>query len=149
MVKAIAEVRYLNKARQGLKPFCVGECWDSDRTINDWLSAVNTFMDNPVSAFDFPLHYRLKQLCDNYGFSLTDLAQSGVMNVEEPAHAGTFVDNHDTTRDPSNAIINDKMLPYAFILTHEGYPGVCGLDYVDYVIARAGTAKGACSRVRL
>ena len=141
MVKAIAEVRYLNEAKQGLKPFCVGECWDSDRTINDWLSAVNTFMDNQVSAFDFPLHYRLKQLCDNYGFSMTDLAQGGVMNVEEPTHAVTFVDNHDTTRDPSNAIINDKMLAYAFILTHEGYPCVFWLDYFNYGLARVGNGQ--------
>jgi alpha-amylase len=149
MVKAIAEVRYLNKARQGFKPFCVGECWDSDRTINDWLSAVNTFMDNPVSAFDSPLHYRLKQLCDNYGFSLTDLAQGGVMNVEEPARAVTFVDNHDTTRDPSNAIINDKMLAYAFILTHEGYPCVFWLDYFNFGMARVGTANGIAALVNV
>jgi len=141
MVKAIAEVRYLNKAQQGFKPFCVGECWDIDPTISDWLSEVNTFMDNPVSAFDFPLHYRLKRLCDSYGFSLTDLAQGGVMNVEQPAHAVTFVDNHDTTRDPSNAIINDKMLAYAFILTHEGYPCVFWRDYFNYGLARAGTAN--------
>jgi len=149
MVKAIAEVRYLNKDQKGFKPFCVGECWDSDRTINDWLSAVNTFMDNPVSAFDFPLHYRLKQLCDNYGFSLTGLAQGGVMNVEDPAHAVTFVDNHDTTRDPSNAIINDKMLAYAFILTHEGYPCVFWLDYFNYGLARVGTANGIAALVNV
>ena len=33
MVKAIAELRYLNKARQGFKPFCVGECWDSHGSV--------------------------------------------------------------------------------------------------------------------
>jgi hypothetical protein len=35
MVKAIAEVRYLNKSQIGFKPFCVGECWDSERIIDD------------------------------------------------------------------------------------------------------------------
>jgi alpha-amylase len=149
MVKAIAEVRYLNKAKQGFKPFCVGECWDSDRTINDWLSAVNTFMDNPVSAFDFPLHYRLKGLCDTYGFSLTNLAQSGVIAIEEPSNAVTFVDNHDTARDPSNAIINDKMMAYAFILTHEGYPCVFWLDYFNYGLGRVGTANGIAALVNV
>src|ERR1017187_9121661 len=60
MVKAIAELRYLNKSEQGFYPFCVGECWDGERTIDDWLGTINSFMDNPVSAFDLPLHYRLR-----------------------------------------------------------------------------------------
>jgi len=149
MVKAIAEIRYLNKAGEGFKPFCVGECWDSDRTIDDWLSAANSFMDNPVSAFDFPLHYRLKQLCDGYGYSLSGLAQGGVINAETPASAVTFVDNHDTTRDPQNAILNDKMLAYAFILTHEGYPCVFWLDYFNYGLARAGTPNGIAALVAI
>ena len=141
MVKAIAEVRYLNKAEQGFKPFCVGECWDADSTIGDWLAAVNTFMDNPVSAFDFPLRYRLKDLCDTYGFNTATLAQGGVVMSDEPANAVTFVDNHDTTQDGANAVINDKMLAYAFILTHEGYPALW-LDYFNYDLARAGTQNG-------
>ena len=69
MVKSIAELRYLNKAENGFYPFCLGECSDNARTIDDWLTTVNTFMDNPVSAFDFALHYRLKGLCDTYGFT--------------------------------------------------------------------------------
>lgn len=34
MVKVIAELRYLNKAETGFYPFCVGECWDGERTID-------------------------------------------------------------------------------------------------------------------
>lgn len=147
MVKAMAEVRYLNKSDQGFKPFCVGECWDNERTIDDWLSSVNTFMDNPISAFDFPLHYRLKNLCDSFGFSLTNLAQGGVVNTDDPAHAVTFVDNHDTIRDPGNAINNEKMLAYAFILTHEGYPSVFWQDYFNFGLARTGTPNGIAALV--
>ncbi len=142
MVKAIAELRYLNKAEQGFKPFCVGECWDGERTIDDWLTSVNAFIDNPISAFDFPLHYRLKGLCDTYGFSLTTLAQPGTVVQDTPEDAMTFVDNHDTIRDPGNAVINEKMLAYGFILTHEGYPSVFWLDYYNYGLARTGTANG-------
>ena len=149
MVKAIAEVRYLNKAQQGFKPFCVGECWDSDRTIDDWLSAVNTFMDNPVSAFDFPLRYRLKDLCDTYGFNLSTLGQGGVLIDDQPTCAVTFVDNHDTAQVGSNAVINDKMLAYAFILTHEGYPCVFWLDYFNYGLARTGTQNGIDALVQV
>lgn len=149
MVKAIAELRYMNKAGQGFKPFCVGECWDSDVNITDWLAAVNSFMDNPVSAFDFPLHYRLKALCDSPGFSLTNLAQGGVVNTDTPANAVTFVDNHDTIRDPANAIINDKMLAYAFILTHEGYPCIFWQDYFNFGLGRPGTPHGIAALVHI
>ncbi len=55
----------------------MGECWDDERTVDDWLGEVNSYTDNPVSAFDFPLHYRLKDLCDSYGFSLQTLADAG------------------------------------------------------------------------
>jgi alpha-amylase len=146
-VKAIAEVRYLNRAQDGIQPFCVGECWDNDRTIDDWLVAVNAFSDNPVSAFDFPLRYRLKDLCDTPGFSLRTLAQPGVITKDYPGRAVTFVDNHDTTQDGSHAVIHDKMLAYSFILTHEGYPSVFWLDYFNYGLARAGTANGIAALV--
>jgi alpha-amylase len=149
MVKAIAEVRYLNKAQQGFKPFCVGECWDSDRTIIDWLTAVNTFMDNPVSAFDFPMRYRLKDLCDTFGFDVSTLAQAGVLAKDDPSNCVTFVDNHDTTQDGSNAVIHDKMLAYAVILTHEGYPSVFWLDYFNYGLARTGTKNGIDALVQV
>jgi hypothetical protein len=49
------------------KPFAVGECWDSERTIADWLDEPNPWSDNPVGAFDFPLRWRLRDFCDSYG----------------------------------------------------------------------------------
>ncbi len=147
MVKAIAELRYLNKAAQGFYPFVVGECWDNARTIDDWLTAINTFMDNPVSAFDFPLHYRLKELCDTYGFSLTTLAQPGTVNQDYPLRAVTFVDNHDTIRDDGNAILHDKLMAYSFILTHEGYPSVFWMDWYNSGLAMAGSPNGIAALV--
>jgi alpha-amylase len=145
LVKGIAEYRY-NRNGALLRPFCVGECWDSDRTIGDWLNAVNTFMDNPVCAFDFPLHYQLKGMCDSYGFDLRGLT-SGTLLSENPDRAVTFVDNHDTARDPGNAIIHDKLLAYAVILTHQGYPCVFWQDYFNFGLARANTNNGITALV--
>jgi alpha-amylase len=147
MVKAIAELRYLNKSAQGFYPFCVGECWDGERTIDDWLTTINSFMDNPVSAFDFPLHYRLKDLCDTYGFSLRTLASPGTVVQDSPSQAVTFVDNHDSIRDPGNAIVHDKLLAYSFILTHEGYPSIFWMDWYNYGLAKTGTANGIAALV--
>ena len=142
MIKSIAEVRYLDKRDEGFKPFCVGECWDNSRTISDWLTSVNTFMDNPVSAFDFPLRYRLKDLCDSYGFSLRMLAQGGTLSSEQPERAVTFVDNHDTTQKDEDAVHNERLLAYAYVLTHEGYPCVFWRDYFNDGLAKPGTPNG-------
>jgi alpha-amylase len=142
MIKSIAELRYLDKRDEGFKPFCVGECWDNSRTISDWLTSVNTFMDNPVSAFDFPLRYRLKDLCDSYGFSLSTLVQGGTISSEQPERAVTFVDNHDTTQNSQDAVHGDRLLAYAYILTHEGYPCVFWRDYFNDGLAKAGTKNG-------
>jgi alpha-amylase len=54
----------------------------------------------------------------------------------------TFVDNHDTTQNPGDAVINDKLLAYAFILTHQGYPCVFWPDYFNDGLSRTGTANG-------
>ncbi len=146
MVRAIQEMRIL-KAQQGTKPYGVGECWDSDRVIDEWLDATNSWSDNPVGAFDFPLRYRLKSLCQEYGFSLRRLTEGGTLLEERPDQAVTFVENHDVVRNDS--IITDKMLAYAFILTHEGYPTVFWQDYFNWGLAQDGYRSGIAALVRL
>jgi len=141
MVQSIAELRYLGKSGSNFYTFCVGECWDNERTVDDWLGEVNSYTDNPVSAFDFPLHYRLKGVCDTYGYSLSTVVQ------DYPSQAVTFVDNHDTIRDPGNAINNDKLMAYSFILTHEGYPSVFWMDWYNFGLAKTGTANGIAALV--
>ena len=119
MVRSIQELRAL-RGSTSFKPYAVGECWDSERTIDDWLDEANAWSDNPVGAFDFPLRWRLRDLCDSYGFSLRNLAERGVLVWDRPEQAVTFVENHDVVRD--SPIINDKLLAYAFILRTKVIP---------------------------
>ena len=147
MVRGIAEYRY-NRGGNLFRPFDVGECWESDRVVDEWLASTNTTtMDNPVSAFDFPLHYKLKGLCDQYGFDLRSLSDGTVVQ-KFPRWAVTFVDNHDTIRDSGNAIVTDKLLAYAFILTSEGYPSVFWQDYFNFKLAGRGTANGIAALIK-
>ena len=147
MVRSIQELRGLN-FNQPYRPFGVGECWDSQREITDWLSEANSWSDNPVAAFDFNLRYRLKDLCMNPGFSLKQLVQPGTLiNDGRVTEAVTFVENHDVVREDS--IINDKMLAYAFILTHEGYPCVFWQDYFNWHLAETGKASGIARLVEV
>jgi len=145
MVRAIQEIRYLKRG-EGYKPFSVGECWDSDRVIEDWLSVASDWSDNPVSAFDFPLKYRLRDLCDVFGVGFRQVVAPGVLYQENAGAAVTFVDNHDT--DGNSPTRNDKLLAYAFILTHEGYPCVFWKDYFVYGLADEGGAYGIAALVQ-
>jgi len=142
MIKAIAERRFAKPSDPFFKPFCVAEYWDTELSIEEWLTTANNFNDNPVSAFDFPLRYHLKDLCDTDGYDLNGLLADDTVMAVNPARAVTFVDNHDTTQDPANAVNHDKLLAYAFILTHPGYPSVFWPDYFNDSLARPGTPNG-------
>jgi alpha-amylase len=124
------------------RPFAFGESWSSDREIHEWIDAANSWSDNPVSAFDFPLRYRLKELCDNSEYSLLNLERPGVISDERPFQAVTFVDNHDFRGGDAPPIINDKMLGYAYILTHPGYPCIFWEDYFNHGLALPGQPSG-------
>src|SRR5215469_10777285 len=146
MVRAIQELRGLHGST-AFKPFSVGECWDNSRTIEDWLSEANAWSDNPVCAFDFPLRYRLKDLCQTFGFSLSQLAMPGTVLTDQASQAVTFVENHDVVRD--DPIVTDKMLAYAFILTHQGYPCVFWQDYYTWGLALPGEVGGIDALIRV
>jgi len=140
MVGTIAKYRY---ERDGnvIVPFVVGEYWEDGQSIDEWLTKVNSFTDNQVAAFDFPLRYRLKDVCDTPNYDLRKLTEEGMIVTQRPMHAVTFIDNHDTVNE-GNGIVNDKMLAYSVILTHEGYPSIFWLDYFNFELARPRTPNG-------
>jgi len=146
IVTAIQEYRYLRNGRP-FKPYGVGENWDSARTIDNWIDETNAWNDNPVGAFDFPLRDRLKALCDSYGFSLRNLAAGDTVVTTQPQRAVTFAENHDT-RDDDTPIVRDKLLAYAYILTHEGYPCVFWKDYYNWRLGKEDTPYGIAALVR-
>ncbi len=146
IVRAIHDRNYMRDG-QPVEIFGVGECWAGDDFIDGWLDSVNRWADHRVGAFDFPLRYRLKDLCDSFGFSLRRLADGGVLVKDRPFEAVTFVDNHDFAGN--GCVVNDKMLAYAYILTHEGYPCVFWQDYFNYGLAEPGAPSGIERLVQL
>lgn len=139
IVRGIHDRQY-TRNNQPVDIYGVGECWDGDSLIDVWLDSVNNWAANRVGAFDFPLRYRLKDLCDRPGFSLRNLENGGVLMKDRPFEAVTFVDNHDLRG--GDEIINAKMLAYAYILTHEGYPCVYWKDYFRYGLGEPGQPSG-------
>lgn len=139
-VTALQEFRYMRGDRL-LKPYGVAEHWDNAGAIEHWVNVTNFSNTNPVDAFDFPLRELLKSLCDQYGFSLRNLMSRDTLLQRQPITAVTFVENHDL-RDGGRPIVNDKLLAYSYILTHEGYPCVFWKDYFNEGLAGAGTPHG-------
>jgi alpha-amylase len=132
IIRAIQEIRAV-RGGDVFKPFGVGELWDSNRAIDEWLTEANAWSDNPVCAFDFPLRYILRDICNGFGQSLERLTQGGTLLSSQPERAVTFVENHDVERN--DPVATDKMMAYAVILTHEGYPCVFWRDYFNYGLA--------------
>ncbi len=119
----------------------VGESYDySAQALKNWVDDVQNAM-NPatkqnmnVRIFDFALREQMRQACDAFGYDVRGLMSAGC--VEGAGMSGynvvTFVNNHDF-RDASQnqLIVNDPILPYAYILTNIKL-GVPTVYYTDY-----------------
>ena len=146
LILGIIERLYRKNGTDNYSPFGVGEYWSNDIYVTKWLHEINGYSDNPMTAFDFDLRQRLKGLCDQFGFSLKTLLQKGTLVTDGISNwAVTFVENHDIVR--INSIVHDKMLAYAYILTHEGYPCVFWQDYFNWQLARQGEPCGIAALV--
>ncbi len=145
-VAAIQEYRYL-RAGQPFQPYGVAEHWDSAHAIEAWVNVTNFSNQNPVDAFDFPLREMLKALCDQYGFSLRNLTTWETLLRKQPHTTVTFVENHDL-REEGRPIVNDKLLAYSYILTHEGFPCVFWKDFYNDRLARENTPHGIAALVQ-
>lgn len=108
--------------------FTVSEYWSEN--LDELENYVVHKMQGRVSAFDFPLWGRLKDMTNASGFyDLRQLITAG-LNSRRPNHSVTFVENHDTDR--GFPMTQNKHLAYAYILTTEGYPSVFWKDYFNY-----------------
>ncbi len=139
-ITAIQEYRYMRDGKP-FTPYGVAEFWDNARAIEYWVDLANFSNSNPVDAFDFPLREMLKALCDQYGFSLRSLPTWETVLQKQPHTTVTFVENHDL-RDEGRPVVNDKLLAYSYILTHEGYPCVFWHDYFNYNLALRDSPNG-------
>ena len=122
-------------------PFGVAEYWEPAPQILQWVEAVNGATANAVAAFDFPLRELLKAVCDQPQFSLRNIETWPTLLGSKPDNAVTFVESHDL-RDEGRPILNDKLLAYSFILTHEGFPSVYWKDYFNLGLALRNTPNG-------
>ena len=138
MISLLSKYRYCKKDMIDFMPYVVAELWSGGDDIEKWLSKANQMTDNQIAAFDFPLRYKLKGVCDQPGYDMRQLTNGSIV-ISRPAHAATFVDNHDMGED---TIKYDKLMAYSFILVHEGYPCIFWYDYYNNGLARPNSPNG-------
>jgi len=139
MIGLLAKYRYQKKDGSEFSPFIVGEYWSGPEDIGGWLDGVRAITDTQIAAFDFPLRYKLKDVCDTPNYDLRNLTDGESISAGRPFNAVTFTENHDMG---GNEVVNDKMLGYSFILTGDGYPCVFWWDYFNCELARPNTPNG-------
>ena len=110
--------------------FAVGELWDGNaETLKNWVDA------SGISAFDFACYYAIEQALDSQkDMHKLMTSQNAMLRTLRPDRAVTFVGNHDVDGrsdvSPTNTIAQDKkLMAYAYILTHSGYPCIFYSDY--------------------
>ena len=100
--------------------FTVGEYWDANVNTLDWWTG-----QAEASAFDFACYYKLR---DAFMGNNLAVLNDDMLWKRNAYRAVTFVANHDT-----DEITNNKLLAYAYILTHEGYPCIFYRDYEEWL----------------
>jgi alpha-amylase len=129
------------KEVKGTARFAVTEFYDGNPAH---LATVVDLYAKQSRLFDFALHFLFQRMgAGNGSFDMRNLrfgaADDGSRFLEQHGQfAVTFVDNHDTDREPSSRVANFKMLAYAYILTRSGgYPSIFYKDYDEGMLGPA------------
>lgn len=112
--------------------YSVGECWDSNSTIEGWVD----YTERNSAAFDFQFRYNVRDAINGNSWAL--LRSDNNMNHDPNyrRYAVTFVENHDTEyrsasyqQDP---IRKDTLAANAWLLANPGTPCVFYKHWLAY-----------------
>ena len=129
MVKGFS-AQYIAEYNQYSKPtFSVGEYWDSNTNIKNWIR--NTKDDDGVptsAAFDFQFRYSVRDAINNGSWSYLKTDNRLIADNQMKPYAVTFVENHDMERrsasEPQDPILKDTLQANAFLMAMPGTPCV-------------------------
>ena len=123
--------------------FSVGEFYDSNRQLlANWVDSTDSSAGkkNAATVFDFTTKFNLQSAIESERYELlNDNGRPSGFIGWWPAKAVTFVENHDTSpRDPnflptaSPEYKTQRLMAYAYILTHPGIPSVFWPHFFDW-----------------
>lgn len=123
--------------------FSVGEFYDANRQLlASWIDSTDSSPDkkNAATVFDFTTRYNLVSAVETERYELLrDGDRPSGMIGWWPAKSVTFVENHDTSPRDVNFLPNasaeyktQRLMGYAYILTHPGIPSVFWPHFFDW-----------------
>ena len=126
------DAKYFGLYNEAAKPqFSVGEVWDSNYVIKNWINGTDQGNGIQSGAFDFQFRYAVRDALNNSN-SMSSLKNDCLMRSNDyKRYAVTFVENHDMqdrgnvtnyTKDPINT--NVIQAANACMLTMPGTPCV-------------------------
>jgi len=136
--------RYVGQYNAASAPeFSVGEYYDTDRQrLADWVDGTDPAPGKAAasSVFDFTTRYALAAAVESERYGpLSDNGRPSGLIGWWPRKAVTFIENHDTSpRDPgfiagaSPEYRTQRLMAYAYLLTHPGVPCVFWPHYFDW-----------------
>ncbi len=112
--------------------YSVGECWDSNSTIENWITATG----KRSAAFDFQFRYNVRDAINNNDWTQLNSTNNLVHDADYRRYAVTFVENHDmeyrSASDPQDPISKDTLAANAYLLAMPGTPCVFYKHYLAY-----------------
>lgn len=125
--------KYFALYNNAAKPqFSVGEVWDSNQTIMNWINGTKTdgtttYSEPQSAAFDFQFRYQVRDAINNRNWKSVAGSNCLIYNSSYKRYAVTFVENHDTEKrkdSPQDPILRDTLAANAFLLAMPGTPCV-------------------------
>lgn len=117
--------------------FSVGEYWDSNSAIENWINATG----KRSAAFDFQFKYNVRDAINNNSWAYLNSVNNLMHDAAYRRYAVTFVENHDTEIRPdgssSDPLRRDTLAANAHMLSMPGTPCV----FLKHWIARKEAIK--------
>ena len=131
--------KYFGLYNEAAKPqFSVGEVWDSNYTIKNWIQGTDTGNGIQSGAFDFQFRYAVRDAMNNSS-SMGSLKNDCLVRDDAyRRYAVTFIENHDTQdRTATGGDAQDPIKKYipagnAFLLAMPGTPCVFLPHWLEY-----------------
>ena len=116
--------------------FSVGEYWDSNANIRNWISNTKGDGSTPTSAaFDFQFRYNVRDAINKQSWAYLKTDNRLIADNNYKPYAVTFVENHDmeyrSASAPQDPIKADTLQANAFLLAMPGTPCVFLKHWLD------------------
>lgn len=127
MVRGFKGVRVGEYNKHAGVQYSVGECWDSNEVIKNWIASTKVDDNIQSAAFDFQFRYNVRDAINNGDWSLLKSTNNLVSSKDYRRYSITFVENHDVEKratDPQDPIWRDTIAANAYMLAMPGTPCV-------------------------